>query len=92
MEFDERTLINDAFGIITGTYAQSQFPDVPCSIALLKARSSNTGSFFIGGNGKTVFELDAGQDTGWFDISNLNLLYHAQSSGTSDKLAYWIKR
>ena len=88
MGFDERKPIFDVFGIVTGTAVSSLFPSVPCSLANLKARSNNIGSFFIGG----IFELDAGQETGWFDISNLNLLTHTNASGTSDKLAYWIKR
>jgi hypothetical protein len=88
--------IYDLFGLVTGTFGVNQFPNVPCSMARLRARSSNAGSFFISHASGTVlgmpYELDAGEDTGWFPTSNLNLLWHGGSSGTSDFLAYWVQR
>jgi hypothetical protein len=88
--------IYDLFGLVTGTFGVNQFPNVPCSMARLRARSSNAGSFFISHASGTVlgmpYELDAGEDTGWFPTSNLNRLWHGGSSGTSDFLAYWVQR
>ena len=84
----------NVFGIITGTTV-TQFPDVPCQQARLMAYSANIGSFFIGNGvatGLCVWELDAGEDTGWFGTDNLNNLYYKNASGTSDFLAYWINR
>lgn len=92
-DFSDPFQIN-AFGIITGTVV-TQFPDIECQYARLMAYHSNIGSFFIG-NGSSaslcVWELDAGDDTGWFGIDNLNKLWHKNGSGTSDYLVYWIER
>lgn len=93
-EFD--SFIGNAFGVITGTFTISRFPSVPGNLARLKARSSNSGSFFIGYEGNTgsfpmPWELDAGEDTNWFKLKdgNLNSLYQRGSSGSS-YLAYWV--
>lgn len=84
----------NVFGIITGT-AGARFPDVPAQLARLGARSTNIGSFFIGnqsGSAYTTWELDAGWETDWFGIDNLNKLYGRNPSGTVDYLAYWIQK
>ena len=84
----------NVFGIITGT-AGSVFPSIEAQLVRLEAWSTNIGSFFIGrqsGSSYTTWELDAGVDTGWFGISNLNQLYARNPSGTVDYLAYWIQR
>jgi hypothetical protein len=89
-----RQFIYNVFGIITGT-SVTPFPDIPCQQANLMAYASNIGSFFIGhqsGTSQCVWELDAGEETGWFDIENLNNLYYKNGSGTSDFLAYWIQK
>src|SRR5512139_936095 len=86
--------IYNVFGIITGTSVQP-FPDIPCSLANLKAYASNIGSFKIGhqsGTSQCVWELDAGQETGWFGIHNLNELWRSNASGTSDYLVYWVQK
>ena len=88
--------IFDLFGLVTGTYGVDQFPDLPCNMARFKTRSANAGSFFISNASGTVlgmpYELDAGEDTGWFPTTNLNRLWHGGSSGTTDLLAYWVQR
>lgn len=87
--------ITNILGVVTGTFATAQFPDIPCTRAMLKARSNNAGSFFIGTENiaiKLPWELDASQETLWLDIPNLNVLYHNMSSGSSDMLAYWVQR
>ncbi len=89
------SFITTICGIITGTFAAAQFPDVPCSRAKLKARQGNPGSIFIGTETSTVplpWELDAGQELDWLEIPNLNVLWHNRSSGSSDLLAYIIQR
>ena len=95
-------LIIDQIGLITGSSAYQQFPNLPGYIFRLKAQSANIGSFFIGTNTGTSlpFEIDADDDTGWFrthnfdesGISNLNTLFYRNPSGTSDYLAYWLQR
>ncbi len=93
--YNSDALIFDVFGVITGTLGSTQFPNIPCSKARLKARSTNIGSFFIGHLSGTVplpFELDAGEDTGWFATSNLNRYFYNESSGSVDTLAYWIMK
>jgi len=84
----------NVFGVITGT-AGSWFPSVDAQLARLQAWSTNIGSFFLGvgsGSSYTTWELDAGYDTGWFGIDNLNQLYARNSSGSSDYLSYWIQK
>ena len=88
-------LIFDVFGVVTGTFGSDQFPNIPCSKARFKARSTNAGSFFIGHASGAVplpYELDAGEDTDWFATSNLNRYFHNGSSGTTDMLAFWIMK
>lgn len=94
-EFGE--YINDSFGIITGTFLLSRFPDVPGEIAKLKARSGNSGSAFIGYQANTgsflmPWELDAGDELDWFVLKdgNLNSLYQRGSSGSS-YISYWVR-
>lgn len=83
---------NNIFGIITGT-AGSWFPNVPAQLVRLGTLSTNIGSFFIGNqSGTAKWELDAGADTGWFGISNLNQIYARNPSGTVDYLSYWIQQ
>ena len=95
-QFYSEDFINETFGVISGTFLLSQFPNVPGKIAKLKTRSGNTGSFFIGPQATTgifplPWELDAGQETEWFDIKgNLNTLYQRGASGTT-YLSYWVK-
>ena len=95
-EIFSSVFIYDLFGLVTGTYGVDQFPDIPCSLARFRARSSNSGSFFINHASGTVvgmpYELDAGEDTGWFPTTNLNQFWHGGSSGTADLLAYWVQR
>ena len=87
-------LIYNVFGIITGT-AGAFFPSVPAKLARLMAWSTNIGSFFIGGqsgSSYTTWEIDAGSETDWFEIDNLNQLYNRNPSGTSDYMSYWIQK
>jgi hypothetical protein len=88
-------------GEIVGIVHATQLPDVPCSMAKLKAVSTNAGSVFIGGIGvtKTVgnnnfttgFELKAGQETGWMPISNLNNFYRI-CDNAGDTLLFMVLR
>ena len=96
-----RTFFSDTFnydtiGQITGASVVSQFPNMPGSIFRLQGHSDNLGSFFIGtnsGTGKQYWEIEPSVDTGWFtlDHHNLNELFFINSSGSSEKLNYWVQ-
>ena len=69
-------------GEIQGGTTAAQFPDIPCVKVNIKALVDNATNVYIGGEGVTVpngstdqtsgFTLDAGQETGWIEIDNLN--------------------
>jgi len=87
------TLLNQVIIVVTGTFGSERFPDQPAHMAFIKARSGNAGSVFVGTESGTVplpLELDANQDTNWFEIDNLNRLWHNGSSG-SDYVAVWVQ-
>lgn len=90
-QFYGMSFIGNDIKLFSGTVA-TQFPDVPVKLARFKAWSSNIGSFFIGeSTNDRFFELDAGDDTGWVSLSNLNQLWFSNGSGTADKLAVWLQ-
>lgn len=86
-------------GELAGATSATALPDVPCKLARFKARSDNAGSVYLGGAGVTVpdgttdtttgIELDAGDDTGWLPIDNLNRLYRI-SDNAGDDLTYMV--
>lgn len=83
-------IVNDV-RLFSGTTV-TQFPSVQVKLARLKAWTSNIGSFFVGESASDLFfELDAGDDTGWISLSNLNQLWFSNGSGTADKLAVWLQ-
>jgi len=93
----------DEIGFFTGTSAYAKFPNRPGSLFRLKAQSGGIGSFFIGtytgsagvGVSSTIaFEIDAGDDTGWFKLQgdNLNSLWYYNPSGSNERLTYWLQR
>lgn len=85
-------------GELAGSASAVQMPDKPCSRARVKACNDNTGAVCVGFSNSvtlpdgttdttTGFPLYAGDDTGWIEITNLNLLYYI--SATGDDLVYW---
>lgn len=84
-------------GEIQGGTTLEQLPDVPCVQVKFRALASNSGNVYIGGSGVTVpdgvtdatsgYELDAGQDTDWIPVENLNKLYRI-SDNNGDDLVY----
>lgn len=84
--------VND-LRLVTGTATAVQFPDVPVLQVKFKAHSTNIGSFMLGETPNDLYwELDAGQETEWTPLANMNQLYYKNVSGSSDYLAYWIER
>lgn len=85
--------VTDAFGVVTGSATAIQLPDVPCWRVKLKARSTNIGSFFIGDySTRCLWEIDAGQETDWVTVNNLNRYWYSNASGTTDKMVYWLQK
>jgi hypothetical protein len=72
-------------GELAGSATALQMPNVVCKMVKFKARGDNVGNVYIGGAGVTTpdgtsdsttgFELDAGQETGWLPVDNLNTFY-----------------
>ena len=86
----------DTFGLLTGTYGTSQFPNVPGSLARLKAHSSNGDVWMIGNTENTgsfplPFPINAGDDTGWFALTEHNLNKYWYSLGSGSYLSYWVQ-
>lgn len=84
-------------GEIAGTVTATQLPDIACSKVNLKAVSDNSGNVYLGGDGVTKpngsndettgFCLDAGEETGWIEVDNLNKLYRI-CDNAGDDLVY----
>jgi hypothetical protein len=86
---------NNTFGVITGTFNVSRFPNIPGKLFALKARSSNANSMFIGdarstGTLRLPWEIQPGETIGWFSANNLNELYMAGNSG-SLYMGFWVQ-
>lgn len=74
-----------------------QGPDVPCVMVKFKATTGNSGNVYIGGVDVTKpdgltdttsgFELDAGVETDWIPVSNLNKIYRI-CDNAGDDLVY----
>ena len=73
-------------GAISGETSATKLPDIKCTMVNFKAQSGNAGSVYIGVAGVTKptdsttdattgLELDAGQETGWLPVGNLNVFY-----------------
>ena len=82
----------NAIGVITGSAAYAPFPNIPGSVFKLQGRSTNIGSFMIGTSSGTIaYEIDAGYETDWIPLKNLNTLYFQNVSGSAERLTYWAK-
>jgi len=72
-------------GEVRGGTTAAQLPDVPCSGVIFKAPSTNATSIFLGVEGVTKpngttsttagFELDAGDESQFIPVDNLNKLW-----------------
>jgi hypothetical protein len=81
-------------GEVQGGTTKAQLPNVPCTMVNIRALSSNATSVYLGGENVKVpdgttdqvsgFELDAGQETGWLPISNLNQLWMITDANGDD--------
>lgn len=81
-------------GEVQGGTTAAQMPDIPCARVNIKALTGNATNVYIGGEGVTIpdgatdetsgFTLDAGQETGWFEIDNLNRLWMITDANGDD--------
>ena len=72
-------------GEIQGNASATRLPTISCKKVKFKAVSSNAGFVYLGGAGVTKvngttdvttgWELDAGEETDWLAVSNLNVFY-----------------
>ena len=86
-------------GEITGTTQAVRLDSLPVSYVKFKAQSGNSTNVYIGAistltvadgvsDTTTGFELDAGQETDWIPVANLNQLYVIANS-VGDDLTYF---
>ena len=81
------------FGVVTGSASALQFPDVPAIQAKVQARAGNLSVASIGNSvSNTVFEIQSGETTEWFEADNLNELWYSNPSGTADAIVWWVER
>jgi hypothetical protein len=82
-------------GEVQGGTTAAQMPDVPCALIKIKALSNNSGNVYLGADSSvsiagTVtsttmgYELDAGQETDWLPIDNLNKLWMITDANADD--------
>lgn len=95
----EKTYTAPASGELAGNAAATQLPNVPCSLAMLKAEYDNVGRVYLGpstvtkadGSTDTTtgLQLSAGESTPWLPIDNLNRLYRI-CDNAGDDLTYMV--
>ena len=84
--------ISNRFGVVTGSSSDIRFPTGTCELVRFKAHPSNIGTFFVGDQpGQTLFPIDAGDDTGWVNLKNINELIYRNPSGSADYLYWWLQ-
>lgn len=86
-------------GELQGSTSALQLPNIPCKLVKFKARDDNAGNVYIGISGVTKpdgttdtttgFQLDAGDDSGWIPVDNLNRLYRI-CDNAGDDLTYLV--
>jgi len=84
-------------GELAGSATAVQMPDIDCQMVKFKAVIGNAGNVYIGGSGVTVvdgttdttsgLELDAGEETPWLNVPNLNIFYRI-CDNAGDDLTY----
>ena len=85
-------------GEVQGGTTAKQLPDVPCTMVKIKAQSANNTNVYIGGSDAvtvadgttdptTGYEMDAGDETPWLPITNLNKLWRI-CNANGDDLTY----
>jgi hypothetical protein len=97
---DQRTLLGTpATGEVAGSVTSGALPSVACKLALLKARSTNAGSVYVGvgtatkadgsTDATTGLELATGESTPWIPVDNLSRLARI-CDNAGDALTYLV--
>lgn len=94
---EQKTYTSVKAGEIQGAAAATQLPSISCKLVKFKARNDNAGNVYLGGAGVTLpdgttdvttgIELDAGEETGWIPVDNLNRFYRI-CNNAGDDLTY----
>ena len=82
-------------GVVQGGTTAAQMPDIPCAMVKIKALRNNATNVYIGGSSSVTvagtatnetmgYELDAGEETDWLPISNLNQLWMITEANADD--------
>lgn len=84
-------------GELQGSATALQLPNITCKLVKFKARDDNAGNVYLGAAGVTKpegitdtttgLQLDAGDDSGWIPVDNLNRFYRI-CDNTGDDLTY----
>lgn len=72
-------------GQITGAVNAERLPDIAAAVVKIKANATNDGNMYIGAEGVTTstgYQLDAGEETDWIPLGNLNKLYQVADDAT----------
>lgn len=98
---EQRTYATVLTGELTGSVAAIQMPQVACKLVKFVAMPDNAGNVYIGGAGVTAANgvtdattglvLDAGQDSGWIPVADMNQLYRI-TDNAGDDLTYLVLR
>ena len=97
--FEHKQYDSVASGELQGSASALQLPDIPCRAVFFTAIASNAGKVYLGGPGVTApdgttdttsgIELQAGDETPFIPISNLNKLYRI-CENAGDDLTYFL--
>lgn len=95
----EKTYTAPVSGELAGATGATQMPNVACSYVRFKAQRGNAGSVYIGISGVTKadgttdtttgLQLNAGEDTGWIPVDNVNRFYRI-CDNAADALTYLV--
>ena len=86
-------------GELAGSATAVQMPNVGCRLVRFKAEAANAGNVYIGAAGVTKvdgttdattgWELDAGEETPWLPVTNLNVFFRI-CDNAGDDLTYIV--
>lgn len=81
-------------GELQGSATALQMPNVACKLVKFKALIDNAGNVYFGAAGVTIpngtsdftsgWLLDAGEETGWIPVDNLNRFYYICTNAGDD--------
>ena len=86
-------------GEVAGSAEPKQLPERPCQAVRIKAVRANTGNVYIGTGGVRAvesadndyagWELDAGEETPWLFIRNLDQLWMIGTTAADDIVFFY---